>query len=183
MPLLTRALVTNGTSAILGQHKACPNRDDNERTRPATTPSARTSQPISPQFVPLDLAHGAYDALLTYISDDVVPFLLPPSAFSQWTTSPFTVDLVEYNCSELFVMASKARLFGATWRSQLYLLLTTPESKKLRLSSTPFRSRFLAARMRTYSPPRQPSNILPKQGNTPGPRESRPTPPRRRKPS
>ena len=65
MPLLTGALVTNGTSAILGQHKTCPTRDDNERTRPVTTPFVWTSQTISPHFVPFDLAHGAYNALLT----------------------------------------------------------------------------------------------------------------------
>ena len=33
----------NGTSAILGQHEACPDRDDNDRTRPVTTPSVRPS--------------------------------------------------------------------------------------------------------------------------------------------
>ena len=64
----------NGISAILGQHKAYPDRDGNERTRPVTTPIVRTSQPIRPHFAPLDLAHGAYDASLTYISDDVVLF-------------------------------------------------------------------------------------------------------------
>ena len=90
----------NSISAILGQHRAYPNRDDNERTRPVPTPFVRTSQPIRPHFVPLDLAHGTYDASLTYISDDVVLFGLPPSPFSQWTPSPFTVDPVEYDCAE-----------------------------------------------------------------------------------
>ena len=37
----------NGISAILGQHKACPDRDDNERTRPVTTSSVRASQPYA----------------------------------------------------------------------------------------------------------------------------------------
>ena len=32
-----------GTSATLGQHKACPDRDDSERTRPVTTPSVPPS--------------------------------------------------------------------------------------------------------------------------------------------
>ena len=91
----------NGISAILGQHKACPDRDDKERTRPVTAPCVRTSQPIRPRFVPLGLAHGAYDASLTYISDNFVLFWLPPSSpFSQWTYSSFTVDLVEYDCAE-----------------------------------------------------------------------------------
>ena len=52
----------NGISAILGKR---PDRDDNERTRPVTTPSVRTPQPIRPHFVPLEMAHGAYDASLT----------------------------------------------------------------------------------------------------------------------
>ena len=66
----------------------------------------------APLFVPLELACAPYDASLTYISGDVVLFWHPPPTFSQWTPSPFTVDLVEYNCAEQFMMASKARLFG-----------------------------------------------------------------------
>ena len=38
--------------------------------------------------------------------------LAAPLGFSQWTLSPFTVDLVEYGCAEQLIMASKARLFG-----------------------------------------------------------------------
>ena len=100
----------NGTPAILDKHDAYPDRDDNERARPVTTPSVPTSQPIRQHFVPLDIAHGTYDASLTYISDDVL-FWQPPSVFSQWTPAPFTVGLVNYTCTEQFMMASKARLF------------------------------------------------------------------------
>ena len=102
----------NGTSAILRQHGACPDRDDNERGWPVTTPSVRTSRPIRLRFNPLPIAPRTYDELLTYMSDDAVLFWQPPSVFSQWTLSPFTVDLVEYRCAEQFMMASKARLFG-----------------------------------------------------------------------
>ena len=102
----------NGISATLDQHNACPDRDDNERTRPVTIPSIPLSHDLRPPFVQPELAYATYDALLTYISDDVVLFWHPPSAFSQWTPSPFTVDVVEYNCAEQFMMASKARLFG-----------------------------------------------------------------------
>ena len=42
----------NGTSAILGQHKACPDRDASERTRSVTTPS-------------VPLSHDAENAFLT----------------------------------------------------------------------------------------------------------------------
>ena len=90
----------NGTSATLGQHNACPARDTTERTWPVTTPSNPLSYDLHPPFVPLELAYATYDASLTYISDNVVLFWHPPSAFSQWTPSPFTVDLVEYNCAE-----------------------------------------------------------------------------------
>ena len=55
----------NAFSAIVSQHKTYPDRDDNERTRPVTTPSVRTSQPTCPHFVPLDMARGTYDASLT----------------------------------------------------------------------------------------------------------------------
>ena len=37
-----------GNSATLGQHKACPDRDDSERTRPVTTTSVSPSHDLSP---------------------------------------------------------------------------------------------------------------------------------------
>ena len=90
----------NGTPATLGQHNDSPDRDDTERTRPVTTPFVPISHDLGPPFVPLEHAYATYDALLTYISDDVVLFWHLPSVFSQWTPSPFTVNLVEYNCAE-----------------------------------------------------------------------------------
>ena len=41
----------NGTSAILGQHKACPDRDDSERTRSFTTPSVPISHDAENTFL------------------------------------------------------------------------------------------------------------------------------------
>ena len=122
----------NDTPAILDKHEACPDRDDYERTRPVTTPSVRTSQPIRQHFLPLDTAHGTYDASLTYISDDVVLFWQPPSVFSQWTPSPFTADLVDYTCAEQFVIASKARLFGDD-SALLPILATDDPREQIRL--------------------------------------------------
>ena len=119
-----------GTSATLGQHKACPDRDDSERTRPVTTPSVPPSHDLSPSFAPLEHAYAAYDASLTYISDDVVLFWHPPSAFSQWTLSPFTVDLVEYNCAEQFMMASKTRLFDDDTTLSAILATKDPRQQK-----------------------------------------------------
>ena len=71
-----------GTSSILGQHGACPDRDDNERTRPVTTPSVRTSRPTRQLFNPLPAAPAIYDGSLTYMNDDVL-FWQPPSVFSK----------------------------------------------------------------------------------------------------
>ena len=102
----------DGTPVTLGQHSDGPGRDDTERTRPVTTPSVPLSYDLRLPFVPLEHAYATYDASLTYISDDVVLFWHPSSVFSQWTLSPFTVDLVEYNCAEQFMVASKDRLFG-----------------------------------------------------------------------
>ena len=120
----------NGTPVTLGQHNDSPDRDDTERTRPVTTPSVPASHDLRPPLVPLEHAYAAYDASLTYISDDVVLFWHPPSVFSQWTLSPFTVDLVEYNCAEQFIMASKARLFGDDTALSAILALDDPREQK-----------------------------------------------------
>ena len=120
----------NGTSARLGQHNDCPDRDDTERTRPVTTPSVPLSHDLRPPFAPLEHAYATYDASLTYISDDVVLFWHPPLVFSQYTLSPFTVDLVEYNCAEQFMVASKARLFGDDTALSAILAADDPREQK-----------------------------------------------------
>ena len=120
----------NGTPTTFGQHNGCQDRDDTERTRPVTTPSVPRSHNLRPPFVPLEHAYAAYDASLRYISDDVVLFWHPPSVFSQWTLSPFTVDLVEYNCAEQFMMASKARLFGDDTALSANLASDDPREQK-----------------------------------------------------
>ena len=120
----------NGISAILGQHEACPECDDSEQTRPATTPSVRPSQSIHRHFVPPSIAPNDYDPSLIYISDDVVLFWQPPSVFSQWTTSPFTVDLVDYTYADQFMMVSKARLFGDDTALTAILATDDPQEQK-----------------------------------------------------
>ena len=120
----------NGTSATLGQHNACSDHDNTERTGPVITPSVPLSHDLRPPFVPLELAYATYDASLPYISDDVVLFWYPPSAFSQWTSSPFTVDLVEYNCAKQFMMASNARLFGDDTALSAILASDDPREQK-----------------------------------------------------
>ena len=79
----------NGISESFVQHEACPESDDSERTRPATTPSVRTSQPIHRHFVPLSIALNGYDPSLAYISDDVVLFGRPPSVTSFFLNGQF----------------------------------------------------------------------------------------------
>ena len=120
----------NRAPATLGQHNDCPDRDDTGRTRPVTTPSVPPSHDLRPLFVPLEDAYAAYDTSLTYISDDVVLFWHPPSVFSRWTLSPFTVDLVEYNCAEQFTRASKARLFGDETALSAILASDDPREQK-----------------------------------------------------
>ena len=154
----------NGISAVLSEPKACPDRDDNERTRPVITPSVRTLQPIRPHFVPLDMAHGAYDASLTQISDDIVLFWLPPSPVSQWTPSPFTVDLliIEYDCAEKFTMASKVCLFGDDLPLSAILATDDPrEQEVLDCHVRHFDHDFWQQKCETFSPPGQPGKILP----------------------
>ena len=120
----------NGISAILGQHEACPESDDSERTRPATTPSVCTFQSIHRHSVPLSIARNDYDPSRTYISDDVVLFWQPPSAFSQGTILPFTVDPVDYTCAEQYMMASNARLFGDDSALSAVLATDDPREQK-----------------------------------------------------
>ena len=120
----------NGIPVTLGQHNDCPDRDYTERTRPITTTFVPPSHDLRPPFVPLEHAYAACDASLTYVSDDVVLFWHPPSVFSQWTLSPFTVDLVKYNCAEQFMMASKVRLFSNDTALSAILASDDPREQK-----------------------------------------------------
>ena len=55
----------DGTSAAFGQRNDCQDRDDTERTRPATAPSVPPPHTLRPPFVPLEHAYADYDASLT----------------------------------------------------------------------------------------------------------------------
>ena len=174
----------NGTPATLGQHNDCPDRDDTERTWPVTTPSVPSSYDLRPPFIPLEHAYAAYDASFAYISDDVVLFWHPPSVFSQWTPSPFTMDLVEYNCAEQFIMASKARLFGDDTALSAILASDEPREQKR-----------LGRQVRHFDPELCQSEcekivfhgnfdfFFPKRGDAPCTSSNRRPPPRRSKPS
>ena len=49
---------------------------------------------------------------------------------AQWTPSPFSVDLVNYNCAEQFVMGSKACLFGDDTALSAILASDDPREQK-----------------------------------------------------
>ena len=77
------------------------------------------------------------------------------------------MNLVEYDCAEQFLECLPIwRRLGALGNT---CYCRSPRAKTPRPSCTPLRSRFLAARMRKFSPPRQPGKILPRE-NAPGPR-------------
>lgn len=50
--------------------------------------------------------------------------------FSQWARAFFTVDGVEYNCAEQYMMAGKARLFGDDATLALIMDTTSPDKQK-----------------------------------------------------
>ena len=55
----------NGIFAILGQHKACAQIAMIMNGRGLSPPPPFGLRSLYPHFVPLDMAHGAYDAPLT----------------------------------------------------------------------------------------------------------------------
>ncbi|CAB1101693.1 unnamed protein product [Ectocarpus sp. CCAP 1310/34] len=56
----------------------------------------------------------------------MVFFWKPPSPFSQWTPSTFTVDGVVYSCAEQFFAAEKARLLGDRCALQNIMRVSDP---------------------------------------------------------
>ena len=50
--------------------------------------------------------------------------------FSQWHSCRFTVDGIEYNCAEQYMMASKARLFGDTGAAEAIMKAGRPKDQK-----------------------------------------------------
>ena len=50
--------------------------------------------------------------------------------FSQWYPSQFTIDDIEYNCAEQYMMAEKARLFGDTIMEEKIMATSNPKEQK-----------------------------------------------------
>ena len=60
--------------------------------------------------------------------DEFVLFYGGP--FSQWYPSVFEIDGVKYSCTEQWMMACKARMFGDTEAENLIMMLKTPWDQK-----------------------------------------------------
>ncbi|CAB1117590.1 unnamed protein product [Ectocarpus sp. CCAP 1310/34] len=78
---------------------------------PAKATCCRTPYEAFLQGAPASVASAVFDPSTEYCTPDMVFFWKPPSPFSQWTPSTFTVDGVVYSCAEQFFAAEKARLF------------------------------------------------------------------------
>ncbi len=55
-----------------------------------------------------------FDGSEVVVSNDFVMFWKPLCPFDQWTPSIFTINGIQYNCAEQYMMVEKARLFGDT---------------------------------------------------------------------
>lgn len=50
--------------------------------------------------------------------------------FSQWEPSYFTIDAIEYNCAEQYMMAEKAKLFGDLETLEMIMGTDLPRTQK-----------------------------------------------------
>ena len=64
------------------------------------------------------------------VSDNIVFFWKPPSEFSQWTTSKFTIDGDVYSCAEQYMMAEKAKMFNDEEARNRIMKATSPDVMK-----------------------------------------------------
>jgi ribA/ribD-fused uncharacterized protein len=64
------------------------------------------------------------------VHDNMILFWKAPSCYCQWTPCAFTVNDVTYNCTEQYMMAEKARLFGDEEALEKIMKTTSPSSQK-----------------------------------------------------
>ncbi len=50
--------------------------------------------------------------------------------FSQWSYSPFTVEGIEFDCAEQYMMYRKAKLFGDNLRMNMIMVADNPREQK-----------------------------------------------------
>ena len=84
----------------------------------------------SPASVHATVDTAAFDATQEYCTHDIVFFWQPPSCFSQWTPSRFTVDGISYSCGEQFFAAEKSRLFRDHQTLQHIMRVSDPRLHK-----------------------------------------------------
>ena len=72
----------------------------------------------------------AFDATQEYCTPSVVLFWQPPSCFSQWTPSRFTIDGTSYLCAEQYFAAEKSHLFGDYHVLQNIMRVSDPKLDK-----------------------------------------------------
>ena len=133
----------NGIPAILGQHKAC--------AQIAMIMNGRGLSPPPPFGLRSLYTHTSYH--LTWHTAPMMHRSHKLATMSSYSGCP--LRLFPNEPSRIRLCRTVPRMFAylaTTWRSRQYLLLTIPESKTPRPSCTPPRSRFLAARMRKFSP-------------------------------
>ena len=173
----------NGISAILGQHKACAQIAMLMNGRGLSPPSpfgfrslyAHTSYHLTWHAAPM--MHRSHK-LATMSSYPGCPLRLFPNGPFTIHGEPSRIRLRRTVHDGLECLPIRRRL-GALGNT---CYRRSPRAKTPRPSCTPLRSRILAARMRTFSLPRQPGKTLPKRENIPGPRAHCPTPPPRSEP-
>ena len=65
-----------------------------------------------------------------YCTRDIVFFWHPPSCFSQWTPSRFTVEGISYSCAEQFFAAEKSRFLRGHQTFQNNMRMSDPRLHK-----------------------------------------------------
>ena len=86
-------------------------------------------KPQSPQAHTAATA-DAFDATQEYCTPAVVILWQPPSCFSQWTPSRFTMDGCSYLCAEQYFAAEKSRLCGDYHALQNIMRVSDPKLHK-----------------------------------------------------
>ena len=73
---------------------------------------------------------AVFDGTEEYCTRDIVLFWQPPSCFSQWTPSRFTVEGVSHSCGEQFFAAEKIHFFGDHQTLQHIMCVSNPRLHK-----------------------------------------------------
>ena len=104
-----------------------------------------------------------FDATKEYCTHDIVFSWLPPSCFSQWTPSRFTVEGISYSSGEQFSAAEKKPpLQGPPDVTTHHARVLPSPSKEIWTRSSSLRSRRVGTRARKYCACRLSRQVRPK---------------------